>query len=199
MSSHKRALHMIADRSGRAAKKRPEYLSVRDLERFQHYKNRCPPWVKLYWSILDDPAYLGLSEVDRHRYMMAILIASRVENKILNDGDYLAKLMRLSDPVDLTALIDSGLLLAWCKPSASSPLAARKQNALSEKRRGEESQRRGGPGEHADQKMVVMEEERNSINVGGSSEKSETASRPRDGFEPVGGIQAEILKRQGLL
>lgn len=115
----------------------PEYLMVAELERHQHYKDRCPPWVKVHWSMLDDPRFIELNEVNRQRYLMCILIASRVENRIKNDPVYLSKMMRLSEPVDLTPLIDSGLLLAWRKRSASKVQA----KCYSEKRQ-RQSQRR---------------------------------------------------------
>lgn len=111
----------------------PEYVMVADLQHFQHYKDRCPPWVKVHWSMLDDHRYMDLSETDRHRYIMCVLIASRVDNRIKNDPLYLAKMMRLSEPVDLTSLINSGLLLAWRKQTASEVQA----KCYSEKRRGE--------------------------------------------------------------
>lgn len=197
MPSPKRTLRMIADRSCRSSKKQPKYLSIRDLDKMQHYKTRNPPWIKLYWALLDDPKYLLLTETDRYRYIMCILIASRCENRILNDPTYLAKMMRLSDPVDLTALINSGLLLAWRKQPASTMQASRKQNALSEseERREREENREKSVG----RKIVTMDEDPDSIKSGGSSEGPDNASSWHDGFEQVGGIQAEILKRQGLL
>ncbi len=111
----------------------PAYVMVADLQRFQHYKDRCPPWVKVHWSMLDDPRFMELSETDRHRYIMCILIASRVDNRIKNDPLYLSKMMRLSGPIDLTPLINSGLLLAWRKQTATELQA----KCSSEKRRGE--------------------------------------------------------------
>src|SRR5690606_19747530 len=30
------------------------YLTVKNFERFQHYKDRNPPWIKLYNDLLDD-------------------------------------------------------------------------------------------------------------------------------------------------
>ena len=110
----------------------PEYVEVKDLESFQHYSHRCPPWVKLHWSLLDNHAFLSLNETDRHRFIMCILVASRVQNRIRNDPNYLARLMRLTDPIDLTPLINCGLLLACRKQPASNTLAPRQQNALSE-------------------------------------------------------------------
>ena len=150
----------------------PEYLMVADLERFQHYKDRCPPWVKLHWSMLDDPRYIELNEVNRQRYLMCILIASRVENRIKNDPVYLSKMMRISEPVDLTPLIDSGLLLAWRKRSASDVQA----KCYSEKRQSQ-SQRRN------------REEERGSLRGRGSA----LSDGRQAGMERVGSAMGSII------
>lgn len=37
-----------------------DYVRVRNLERYQHYKKRNPPWVKLYQSILSDDRMMAL-------------------------------------------------------------------------------------------------------------------------------------------
>jgi hypothetical protein len=36
------------------------YISVRNWRRFQHYRDRNPPWVKNYTELLSDEAYLAL-------------------------------------------------------------------------------------------------------------------------------------------
>jgi hypothetical protein len=107
-------------------------LSVKNFETYQHYKNRNPPWVKLYYSILDDPDFIALEEVDRYRYIMCILIASRQNNVIPNDPTYLARVMRLTGEVDVTPLIRAGFLLAPRRRDASKPIERHKQDVLSE-------------------------------------------------------------------
>ena len=64
----------------------PTYFSVKNFERFQHYKTRNPPWIKLYYALLDDPEFVALSTIHRSYYMMLLLIASRQNNIIRNDG-----------------------------------------------------------------------------------------------------------------
>jgi len=36
-------------------------LRVKDWHQFQHYKNRKPPWIRLYSTLIDDPEYHNLS------------------------------------------------------------------------------------------------------------------------------------------
>lgn len=87
-----------------------QYLKVKNLDKYQHYKDRDPKWIKLYYSILDDEIFMVLSETDRCRYMTCLLIASRTGNKIPHDPTYLKKVMRLDKPPDLSRLISLGFL-----------------------------------------------------------------------------------------
>ena len=93
--------------------KKPIYLSIKNFEEYQHYKTRNPPWIKLYYSLLDDDDFNRLSEVDQCRLIKLFLIASKQrDNRILFDENYLAKMLRIAEKPDLTALLDSGWLLA---------------------------------------------------------------------------------------
>lgn len=87
------------------------FLRVKNIEKYQHYKGRTGPWVKLYHSLLDDPDFLSLSEVHQCRYMKLLLIAHRTGNAILDDAIYLQKMMRISDIPDITPLKQAGFLL----------------------------------------------------------------------------------------
>lgn len=42
-----------------------QWIVVRNWEKFQHYRDRHPTWIKVYTELLDDPAYLGLTWVQR--------------------------------------------------------------------------------------------------------------------------------------
>jgi hypothetical protein len=51
-------------------------IRIRNWERFQHYKNRRPPWIKLYRGLLDDPDFHELSGDACKILVMCWLIAS---------------------------------------------------------------------------------------------------------------------------
>jgi hypothetical protein len=87
------------------------YLSVKNLETYQHYKDRDPKWIKLYYSILDDEAFIFMDETLRCRYMTCLILASRSNNKIPADPQYLKKVMRLDKVPNLQPLIDIGFLV----------------------------------------------------------------------------------------
>ncbi|TKB63289.1 MAG: hypothetical protein E8D47_12945, partial [Nitrospira sp.] len=111
---------------------KPTFLSIKNFDKFQHYKHRNPPWIKLYYDILDDDEFILLSIPSRHHYMTLLLIAGRKNNRIPHDAAYLKKVMRLDEEPDLTELIERGFLLASRKHAAGRLLATCNQNALSE-------------------------------------------------------------------
>ena len=87
------------------------YLMVKNLATYQHYKDRDPKWIKLYYSILDDEAFIFLDETLRCRYMTCLILASRSNNRIPADPQYLKKVMRLDKVPNLQPLIDNGFLV----------------------------------------------------------------------------------------
>lgn len=109
-----------------------EDLCIKNFGRYQHYKERRPPWIKLHNSLLDDRAFLLLDEVQQCRYMKLLLLASLCDNRIPNDPNYLKKVLRLDSEVDLKPLIDAGFLKPCRKRSASIRQASRKQTAMPE-------------------------------------------------------------------
>jgi len=51
-------------------------VRIRNWEKFQHYKNRRPPWIKLYREIIDDPDFHELPGDDFKILVMLWLIAA---------------------------------------------------------------------------------------------------------------------------
>lgn len=100
-----------------------QYLSVKNFDQYQHYKHRNPPWIKLYYALLDDPRFLSLSEVQQGRYIKLLLVASKQSNRIVNDPQYLARMLRIQGRADITPLIMAGFLIASSSNTASNALA----------------------------------------------------------------------------
>jgi len=111
---------------------RSEHFSVNDFGRYQHYKKRNPPWIKLYNSLLNDFEFVQLKENDRYLYIGLLLLASRLDNHIPNEPEFLSRLLHCREPVNLTALFDMGFLIASRKRDASKSLADFKQIATPE-------------------------------------------------------------------
>lgn len=103
------------------------YLSIKDFEKHQHYKNRNPPWIKMHRSILSDYAFGCLQDASKAHLMLLWLLASGLDNKIPYDLPWIQKQLDANSPVDVEELIlqgfievsqDDGKTLASCKQSA---------------------------------------------------------------------------------
>ena len=77
------------------------YVAVRSLERYQHYKDRNPPWVKLHRKILGDEDFADLTVSARLVFVLSLLLASERENCIPADPSWLA--VELNMPRNLVA------------------------------------------------------------------------------------------------
>ena len=58
-----------------------ECLQVKNWKKFQHFKDRMPPWIKLYRDLLDDPDWYELDPKLCKLLIMLWLIASEDEEK----------------------------------------------------------------------------------------------------------------------
>lgn len=73
--------------------------AVKNWKQFQHFKDRTPPWVKLYRDILDDPDWHSLSGDVAKTLVMLWVIASEDETKqgLLPNNKKLAFRLRISE------------------------------------------------------------------------------------------------------
>ena len=95
-------------------------FSVRNFERFQHYKDRSPPWIKLYNGLLDDYDFGLLPDASKLHLVAIWLLASRFDNKVPFDPGWIAKRITATEKVDLIRLRDAGFI-----DVEGDPLAAR--------------------------------------------------------------------------
>lgn len=108
---------VVSERRPAAAVK---FYRIRDLEKYQHYRDRNPPWVKLHSELLDDYEFQQLPDASRYHYLHLTLLASKTGNKIPNDPVWVARRINAQDPVNLTILFEAGLLEPW-QPRAQEP------------------------------------------------------------------------------
>jgi hypothetical protein len=86
-------------------------FSVKNFEKFQHYKDRSPPWIKLYNELLDDYAFGTLPDATKFHLVAIWLLASRSENKIPYDPRWVAQRINAGSAVDLDVLAASGFIV----------------------------------------------------------------------------------------
>lgn len=117
---------------------KPQYLAVKNWDKFQHYKGRRPVWVKFHVELLDDYELIHLSISSQLVYDRLLLLAARLDNCIPNDPKYVAALLHLPCRVvssSLIDLLDSGFLEVARKQPASNLLADGYTREETDKRR----------------------------------------------------------------
>ena len=87
------------------------YFRVKNFEKFQHYKDRSPPWIKLYNELLDDYDFGLLPDASKMHLIAIWLLASRSENKIPFDPKWISKRINATERVDLQLLVDRGFIV----------------------------------------------------------------------------------------
>lgn len=88
-----------------------EYIRICDWEKFQHYKKRNPPWIKLHISLLDNEAFECLHNDSKVLLVCLWLFAARKGNgEIPSNLSYLQRKLPLHKKVKLQPLIDAGFI-----------------------------------------------------------------------------------------
>jgi hypothetical protein len=100
------------------------YLVVRNWERYQHYKNRKPIWVKFYTDLLDDYELSALSYATRLLYDQFLLLAGRTDNLIPNDVRWIAGKTNIDD-ASVARSIDDLLAIGFVRPVSRKPPASK--------------------------------------------------------------------------
>jgi hypothetical protein len=103
---------------------------VKNLDRFQHYKDRAPPWIKLYNELLDDYEFGLLPDASKWHLIAIWLLASRSANKIPYDPTWVGRRINAASKVDLDSLARAGFIvvdqeLHNAEQNASASLAER--------------------------------------------------------------------------
>lgn len=66
------------------------YLIVRNWDKYQHYKDRRPPWIKFHIALLEDYELAALPIPTRLFWDLLLLLAGRHDNLVPNDSRWLA-------------------------------------------------------------------------------------------------------------
>jgi hypothetical protein len=103
-------------------------FSVKNFTKFQHYRDRTPPWIKLYNELLDDYEFGRLQDASKLHLIMIWLLASRADNVLPYDPEWVGKRINATEVVNLRVLVDAGFIetnqpLQSVEQSASTTLA----------------------------------------------------------------------------
>lgn len=121
-----------------------EYLSVRDFDKLQHYKDRALIWIKLHVTLLDDYEFQQLPDETKYHYIGLLLLAARMGNRLPNDAAYLSRQIGANTLINLEGLLQKSYLIPAKRKrakarSASEPLAETEQGASAEQTRKEQN------------------------------------------------------------
>lgn len=110
----------------------PQIIRVVAWHQYQHYKDRNPPWIKLYPRLIDgDSREFGrLKDEEKWQFLAIMMLASRQQNAIPLDVEWISERLRLRKPLNLKALEATGLI--EIVEVASNTLADCKQDAMPE-------------------------------------------------------------------
>lgn len=97
-------------------------LRPKNWDRFQHYKDRSPPWIKLHRDVLNDRAFMLLAPATRGVVVLLWLLASESDDGAFDgDPDEIAFRLRIT-PKEAKSAIDQALqigFLSRCEHDAS--------------------------------------------------------------------------------
>src|SRR5215831_13202906 len=86
---------------------------VKDWDKFQYYRYRNPPWIKLHTSILQSELWEQLDDRSKLLAIVLMLIASQHEGflpKVVQTPSYLKRVGNFSKNPNIKPLIDCGFL-----------------------------------------------------------------------------------------
>jgi len=107
-------------------------MRIKNWDTYQHYKDRKPPWIKLYRDILDDPEWHELSGDDAKSLVMLWLIASESTDGSIPNIKTLSFRLRIKE-TQVNQLL--ARLSHWLVQDASIVLADSKHDAIPETER----------------------------------------------------------------
>ena len=111
-----------------------DYIEICEWDKFQHYKHRNPPWIKLYSKLLEDDDFDNMPDDSKLLFFCLLLFASRKNNKIKRNLVFLQKRLPIEKRITqkmLQPLIDTEFVK--CYQDDSKPIDECKQNALPER------------------------------------------------------------------
>lgn len=109
-----------------------QFIRVKNWEKFQHYKDRSAPWIKLYRDMMDSAFWVMGSDASKLLATCTMLLAVRNDNKIPLDEAYIQRVCHLGKAPDFSELLkyefiefinengeclqDASTALAMCTP-----------------------------------------------------------------------------------
>lgn len=84
-----------------------KYFSVKNLDRFQHYKDRNPTWIKLYTALLSDMKFNSLTEVQQLHLIKIWILSSQNGSRLVFDSQSIRKRLGLDSRLSLKVFVEA--------------------------------------------------------------------------------------------
>lgn len=88
-----------------------QFYYIKNWKKFQHYKHRNPPWVKLHCKTVRSADWLRLDEPSRLLMLVCIMVAPEYEGKVPANPSFIKKLGFFRKTPNLKPLIECGFLV----------------------------------------------------------------------------------------
>lgn len=95
------------------------FLAIKNFARFQHYRDRNPPWIKLYSEILTDATFLQMPEAAQAQLMKLWVLASQFGHPLPNNPRLLAGRIGVTSKFHLKTIVDAGFIYPTDEEPAS--------------------------------------------------------------------------------
>lgn len=118
------------------------YICVKNWSKYQHYRDRNPPWIKLHKELLTSETWVNGDDASRALAVAIMLLAAATDNRIKADPAYIQRVAYLNSTPNLQPLIDSDFIEIIDEMNSASTLLAdaRPERETEERRDREEGE-----------------------------------------------------------
>jgi hypothetical protein len=88
-----------------------QWMSVRNMEKYQHYKINKPRWIKLYETLWHEIEFWRLKDVSKAHLIGIFVLCSQHNNLVPFDTVWITQAINATDPIDWEALLESGYIV----------------------------------------------------------------------------------------
>ena len=86
------------------------HFRIINFEKYQHYRDRKPPWIKIYRELWRNPAFGRLPIASRYELISLTVLASQHDNSLDEDQEWLKRELAQKQPINIQILIDTGFV-----------------------------------------------------------------------------------------
>lgn len=102
-----------------------QYFRVRNFEKFQHYKDRNPSWIKVYSNLLNDMNFTSMTDSQQINLVKIWLLASQNKNHLVFNSRLIGRQLGANSRISLQYFVDNKWLeIIGVTPKTDSKMVA---------------------------------------------------------------------------